>query len=221
MPTGSFAADERMVGFRATVGPIRAGIGTGWWKEEGRLVAKFAGTLSWRSPIRDMASITRRGRRRFLIGAVVGAALSAGAQIGYTGVQARQKATHQLLLVYYVPKLPFPAAGDQGKPFSEYPSLWNGDPARSWNGGPPYLLSAAYRCGLRAFQFRMYEGMDTGWSNAVDKEVMLIAPTDLKTNTGHCLMGLVNPPHVLASLPAQNQVEADITDMIRFNPPLG
>ena len=30
--TGSFGADERLVGFRATVGPIRAAIGTGWWK---------------------------------------------------------------------------------------------------------------------------------------------------------------------------------------------
>ena len=29
--TGSFAADERLVGFWATVGPVRAAIGTGWW----------------------------------------------------------------------------------------------------------------------------------------------------------------------------------------------
>lgn len=31
VPTGSFAADERRVGFRTAVGPVKAGIGAGWW----------------------------------------------------------------------------------------------------------------------------------------------------------------------------------------------
>jgi hypothetical protein len=37
MPTGSFAADERLIGFRATVGPVRAAIGTGWWAADRQL----------------------------------------------------------------------------------------------------------------------------------------------------------------------------------------
>lgn len=31
VPTGSFAFDERLVGFQTTVGPIKSWIGTGWW----------------------------------------------------------------------------------------------------------------------------------------------------------------------------------------------
>jgi hypothetical protein len=31
LPTGSFAADLRPVGYRATERPIKAAIGAGWW----------------------------------------------------------------------------------------------------------------------------------------------------------------------------------------------